>query len=196
MPNYNLISQKFTGSYNEIPFLREVRKNDRKYNVSVDIMDTDYIETFFQTSDLSDVYAIYILNSDEAVLNLNFIYKNVFNGRTICIVKAEPSFFTSIRHNSRIEIERPLFFRSVGYENLNVEEILKDCLYQREIAVGNLKKAILRVDALKLLENEMISTVIRYHINLEEHYLEKVLQLKENVLDVHSDYIAKVEISL
>jgi hypothetical protein len=110
------------------------------------------------------------------------------------IAKAEEDFFMNISYTNREEVSRPFFFRSDNFEELNMNEVLNNCLYEKEIA--NFKKIILTIDLLKLLENKEINTILEFYINRTEAFLENILNLKEDVLDVNEDYISKIEISL
>ncbi len=84
----------------------------------------------------------------------------------------------------------------MNLEELNLDKTLSKSLYQREIILGNFKKQVLTIDALKLVANKQIDTVVEFYINRTEAFLEDVLKLKPNVLDVNEDYISKIEIGL
>jgi hypothetical protein len=191
-----MISQKFLATYEYIPFVRTNCKSDIEYNVSVEVFDTDYIKSFFKTLDLSNLYAILILDLEDGFLdtNLSCISKYNVYDKNIVVVKAGFDFFKKINYSNRNEVSIPFFFRSNSFEELNMNEVLNKCLYEREI--GNFKKSILTIDPLKLLENKEIDTILEFYINRTEAFLEDVLNLKENVLDVNADYISKIEISL
>lgn len=193
---YNIISQKFLGTYKDIPFVRTNYKSDVEYNVSVEVFDTDYCQSFFKTLNLSDLYAILILDLEDVFLDSNLSCVSKYNvyDKNIVIVKVEFDFFMNINYSNRNEISRPFFFRSNSFEELNMNEVLNKCLYEREI--GNFKKSVLTIDPLKLLENKEISSIIEFYVNRTEAFLEDVLNLKEDVLDVNADYISKIEISL
>ncbi|WP_337968730.1 hypothetical protein [uncultured Flavobacterium sp.] len=193
---YNIISQKFVATYKDIPFVRTNCKSDIEYNISVEVFDTDYIKPFFKTLDLSDLYAILILDLEDVFpdANLSCISKYNVYDKNIAIIKIEANFFMNINYNNRNEVSMPFFFRSNSFEELNMNEVLNECLYEREI--GNFKKSILTIDPLKLLENKEISSILEFYINRTEAFLEDILNLKENVLDVNADYISKIEISL
>lgn len=193
---YNIISQKFLATYKDIPLVRTNCKSDIEYNVSVEVFDTDYCQPFFKTLDLSDLYAILILDLEEVFsdANLSFISKYNIHDKNIVIAKVGFDFFMNINYNNRNEVSIPFFFRSNAFEELNMNEALNKSLYQREI--GNFKKSVLTIDPLKLLENKEISSIIEFYVNRTEAFLEDILHLKENVLDVNEDYISKIEISL
>lgn len=193
---YNIISQKFVATYEDIPFVRTNCKTDIEYNVSVEVFDTDYIKSFFKTLDLSNLYAILILDFEDVFLDTNLSCVSKYNvyDKNIVIIKVETDFFMNINYSNRNEISRPFFFRSNSFEELNMNELLNKCLYEREI--GNFKKSILTIDPLKLLENKEISSILEFYVNRTEAFLEDILHLKEDVLDVNADYISKIEISL
>lgn len=193
---YNIISQKVVASYEDIPFVRTNYKSDVEYNVSVEVFDTDYCQPFFKKLDLSNLYAILILNLEEVFsdANLSCISKYNIYDKNIVIVKVGFDFFMNINYSNRNEVSMPFFFRSNSFEELDMNEVLNKCLYEREI--GNFKKSILTIDPLKLLENKEIDTILEFYVNRTETFLEDVLNLKENVLDVNADYITKIEISL
>ncbi|WP_289665302.1 hypothetical protein [Flavobacterium panacagri] len=193
---YNIISQKFIAGYEDIPFIRTGYKSNTAYNVSIEIFDTDYINSFFKTFELVDLYAILILDLEHIFKDANLIFISKFKvyNKNIAIVKVESDFFTTINYNSRNELEKPFFFRSNNFEELNWDKILSKCLYEREIV--NLKKSVLTVDPLKILKNKGIDKVVKFYVDLIEAFLEDVLKLRQNVLDVNEDYISKIEISL
>ncbi|RKR09262.1 hypothetical protein C8C83_0882 [Flavobacterium sp. 90] len=193
---YNIISQKFLATYKDIPLVRTNCKSDIEYNVSIEVFDTDYINSFFKILDLSNLYAILIPDFEDVFLdaNLSFISKYNIYDKNIVIAKVEFDFFKNINYNNRNEVSKPFFFRSNAFEELNMNEVLDNCLYEREI--GNFKKSVLTIDLLKLLENKEISSIMEFYINRTEAFLEDILHLKENVLDVNEDYISKIEISL
>jgi hypothetical protein len=195
---YNIISQKFIATYKDIPFIRTGYKSDATYNVSIEVFDTDYINPFFKTFELANLYAILILDLEHIFIdaNLSFISKfNVYD-KNIAIVKVEPDFFTTINYNNRNELVKPFFFRSNNFELLNFDKLLSKCLYEREIIIGDHKKNVLTIDPLKLIANKQIDTVIDFYTNLTEAFLEDIFKLKEHVLDVNEDYISKREVSL
>lgn len=192
--NYNLIAQKFTTGYNDIPFIKTNHKSDYQYNVSVEIFNTDYIKSFFETFDLHHLYAIYILNNNNLSFHsdLDIISEYIFLGKTVIIAKVDFSLFINLDYTTRDEVSSPYFFKSDHLESLKMEEILKNSLYEKEI----ITKTIVTLDALKLLENKEINTVIKFYTNLVEAFLEDILNLNRNTLDVKEEFISKLEISL
>lgn len=195
---YNIISQKIVAEQKDIPFIRTNSKSNREYNVFIEVFDTDYIKSFFETFDVSALYAILILDLEHIFIdaNLSFISKFKTHDKQIAIVKVEPNFFTTVNHNNRNEISKPFFFRSNDFEQLDLDKVLSKSLYEREIISGNFRKIVLTIDPLKILANKQIDTVVEFYINRTEAFLEEVLKLKEHTLDVNADYISKIEISL
>ena len=195
---YHILSQKFIATDKDIPFIRTNSKSSREYNVFIEVFDTDYIKSYFKTFDVSNLYAILILDLEHIFTdaNLSFVSKFKIYDKNIAIVKVESDFFTTLNYNSRNELEKPFFFRSNNLEELNLDKTLSKSLYQREIILGNFKKQVLTIDALKLVANKQIDTVVEFYINRTEAFLEDVLKLKPNVLDVNEDYISKIEIGL
>ncbi|SFD11007.1 hypothetical protein [Flavobacterium phragmitis] len=195
---YNIISQKFIAADKDIPFIRTNSKSSKEYNVFIEVFDTDYIKSFFKTFDVSNLYAILILDLEHIFTdaNLSFVSKFKIYDKNIAIVKVESDFFATLNYNNRNELEKPFFFRSNNLEELNLDKTLSKSLYQREIILGNFKKQVLTIDALKLVANKQIDTVVEFYINRTEAFLEDILKLKPNVLDVNEDYISKIEISL
>jgi hypothetical protein len=195
---YNLISQKFIAGYDDIPFVRTYLKNDVKYDVLVEVFDTDYIESFFNNFDPYNLYAIYIVDKKDvsSYFNLSIISRYNYLGKDIIVVKAELNFFTKINYNSRNELSIPIFFKTDSFGELKIEEVLNMCLYEEEIVIGSFRKNIVKLDPLKLLDNIEIRNVIKFYIDLSETFIEDVLNLDGNILDLNEDYISKVEISL
>ncbi|MCC9064628.1 hypothetical protein [Flavobacterium piscisymbiosum] len=195
---YNLISQKFITKYDDIPFIQTNHKSDFKYNVSIEVFNTDYMTSFFKTLDVSDLYAIYILNEENLYYysDRNVIFKYNCYGSTIILVKVELNFFNSIEYNNQRELSTSFFFRSDNFKAINMEGILKECLYEKEIIMGSFRKTIVKPDFLKLLDNIEIKNVIKFYTYKTEAYIEKALKLNDYVLDENEDYISKVEISL
>ncbi|MFC0778788.1 hypothetical protein [Flavobacterium sp. HJSW_4] len=196
---YNVISQRFITEYNDIPFVKSHFESRLKYDVHIEVFDTDYISFFFfKNFDLRDLYAIYIVDKKEVsnYSNLNLISKHSYLNKDIFVMRVDFNFFMKIDYNNRNELSGPIFFKSSSLEELNLEEILNKCLYEKEIIIGNFKKNIVKLDVLKLLNNTKVSNVIKFYIDLSEAYLEEVLNLKDNILNINEDYISKVEISL
>lgn len=193
---YNLISQDFIANYDDIPLIKKKSKTDKKCNVSVAVFDTDYIQSFFETFDVSNLYAIFILDFTEVfpVEDFSSISKYNYLNTNLVIAKIDFNFFKNIDYNSRREIQKPFFFRTDNFEELNVNEILNECLYERELIVGDFKKNIVTIDPLPLLSNKAIKAVLEFYVDRTETSLEKVLHLKDSVLDENQDYISKIEI--
>lgn len=195
---YNLVSQSFVTGYDDIPFIQTNYKADIKYNVSVEVFTTDYTKYFFKNFKNFNLYAIYIVEDgdDSCYLNLNVISKHNYYGKNIVVVKPELNFFMNIEYNNRVELSRPFFFKSDNYEELKIEEILNNSLYEKEIIMGTLRKNIVKIDALKFLLNTGINKAIKFYTNITEAHIEDVLKLRQDVLDMDDEYISKVEISL
>lgn len=195
---YNVISQRFITEFNDIPFVKSHFESSLKYDVHIEVFDTDYIPSFFKNFDLCDLYAIYIVDKkgDSNYSNLNLISKHSYLNKDIFVIRVDFNFFMKINYNNRKELSAPIFFKTGSLEELNLEEILNKCLYEKEIIIGNFKKIIVKLDLLKLLNNTKVSNVIKFYIDLYEAYLEEVLNLKDNILNINEDYISKVEISL
>ncbi|KQB40398.1 hypothetical protein [Flavobacterium aquidurense] len=195
--NYNLISQRFVTGYDNIPFIQTNYKGDIKYNVSVEVFNTDYIKSYFKIFNLSNLYAIYIVDEgdDSCYFNLNVISRYNYYGKDIILVKAELNFFINIEYNNRAELSRPFFFNTDSFGKLNLEEILTTCLYEKEIIIGSFIKNIVKLDPLKLLNDTKIRNVMKFYVDLSEAFIEDVLNLKDNTLDINDDYISKVVIS-
>lgn len=191
---YNLISQRFITGCDDIPFIETNCKNNIKYCVLVDVFDTDFTENYFNDFNLDNLYAIYIVGyqDDSVYVNLNVILRYNYSNLDIIVVKVETDFFKNIAYNNRRELSLPFFFETDSLELLKTGEILNSSFYEKEI----LKKKIIKIDPLKLLENKKIKKVVDFYINRTESYIEDVLTLKQHVLDVDADYISKVEISL
>ncbi|KFF02625.1 hypothetical protein [Flavobacterium reichenbachii] len=195
---YNLISQKFISKYEDIPLIRQNNKTDKKCNVSVEVFDTDYLKFFFETFDVYNLYAIFILDSAVVFPDPDFSHVSKYNrwNKNIVIAKIDFNFFKDINYNSRREIEKPFFFRSDSFEELNINEILNECLYERELVMGDFRKNIVTVDPLQLLNNKLIKAFSEFYVDRTEAFIEKVLHLKDYILDENRDYISKIEISL
>lgn len=195
--SYNLISQKFVTKYDDIPFIQTNHKSDLKYHVAVEVFNTDYMTSFFSTFDVSDLYAIYILNEENLYYysDLNIISKHNFYSATIIIVKAESGFFKSIEYNNQSELATSFFFRTDAFETLKTEEILSTSLYEKEISVGSFRKTIVTCDLLKLLDNNDIKSVMKFYTHRTEASIEKALNLNDFVLDENEDFISTIEIS-
>lgn len=196
--NYNLISQKFVTGCDNIPFIETNYKSDIRYNVSLEIFDTDYTKSFFKSFNISNLYAIYIKDEgdDSGYFNLNIVSKHDNYGHQIVVVKVELNFFMNIEYNNRAEISMPFFFRSDNFEESKIKEIIDKSLYEKVIVKGDFKKSIVKIDALKLLENIEINNVIDFYTNRTEANLEDILKLRQYTLDEEAEYISKVEISL
>lgn len=196
--SYNLISQKFVTKYDDIPFIHTNHKSDLKYNVAVEVFNTDYMTSFFKTFDVSDLYAIYILNEENLYYysDLNIISRYSSYGSTIIIVKVELNFFKSIEYNNQSELATSSFFRTDAFEALKTEEILSKSLYEKEINAGSFIKTIVRCDLLKLLDNIEINSVMKFYTHRTEASIEEALKLNDYVLDENEDYISTIEISL
>jgi hypothetical protein len=196
--NYNLISQRFVTGYDDIPFIETNYKRDIMYNVSVEVFDTDYTKSFFKDFNISNLYAIYIEDEgdDSSYFNLSIVSKHNNYGQDIVVVKAEFNFFMNIEYNNRAEISKPFFFSSDNFQQSEIKEIVNNSLYEKVIIKGSFRKSIVKIDALKLLENIEISNVIDFYTNRTEAHLEDVLKLRQDTLDVEAEYISKVEISL
>lgn len=193
---YNLISQNFITEYENIPFIRNSSKTDKKCNVSIDVFDTDYMQSFFGKFDVSNLYAIFILDLTEVFSDqdFSFISKHNLYDKNIVIAKIDFNFFKDINYNSRREIQKPSFFRTDHFEELNIQDVLNECLYERELIMGDFRKNILTVDLLQLLKSKSIKAVLEFYIDRAEAFLEDVLSLKDYVLDEKEDYILKIEI--
>ncbi|MEA9412195.1 hypothetical protein [Flavobacterium sp. PL02] len=196
--NYNLISQRFVTKYDDIPFIETNYKKDIKYNVSIEVFNTNYTKSYFKNFDVSNLYAIYIKDEDDdsSYFNLKIISKHKNYGRDIVVVKTESSFFMNIEYNNRAEISKPFFFRSDNFEESRIKEIINNALYEKVIIKLHLRKSIIKIDSLKLLENAEISEVVDFYINRTEAHLEDILKLRQDVLDLEEEYISKVEISI
>lgn len=194
--SYNLISQKFVTKYEDIPFIQTNHKSDLKYHVAVEVFNTDYMMSFFRTFDVSDLYAIYILNEENLYYysDFNIIAKHNLYGATIIIVKAELNFFKSIEYNNQTELSTSFFFRTDAFETLKTEEILSKSLYEKEINVGRFRKTIVTCDLLKLLDNIDINSVMKFYTHRTEASIEKALKLNDFVLDENEDFISTIEI--
>lgn len=195
---YNLISQKFITGYDDIPFIRTYLKSNVKYDVFVEVFDTDYIQSFFKNFDPYNLYAIYIVDKKDvsSYFNLSIISKYNYLDKDIIVVKVELSFFMKINYNSRNELSIPIFFKTDSFGKLKMEEVLNVCLYEEEIIIGSFRKNIVKLDPLKLLDNIEIRNVMKFYIDLSEAFIEDVLNLDDNILDINEDYISKVEISI
>ncbi|CAA9200448.1 hypothetical protein FLA105534_03095 [Flavobacterium bizetiae] len=195
--SFNLISQKFVAKYDDIPFIQTTHQSDLKYHVAVDVFNTDYMTSFFRTFDVSDLYAIYILNEENLYYysDFNIISRHNFYGATIMIVKAESGFFKSIEYNNQSELATSFFFRTDAFETLKTEEILSKSLYEKEISAGSFRKTIVACDLLKLLDNIDINSVMKFYTHRTEASIEKALKLNDFILDENEDFISTIEIS-
>lgn len=149
---YNLISQRFITGCDDIPFIETNCKNNIKYCVLVDVFDTDFTENYFNDFNLDNLYAIYIVGyqDDSVYVNLNVILRYNYSNLDIIVVKVETDFFKNIAYNNRRELSLPFFFETDSLELLKTGEILNSSFYEKEI----LKKKIIKIDPLKLLENK------------------------------------------
>ncbi|WP_433832012.1 hypothetical protein [Flavobacterium anhuiense] len=198
MRKYNLISQRFDALYNDIPFLEVNYKTDNQYNVFVEILDIDYISSFFKDFETANLYGIYIENEGDnsSFSNLKVISKQSAYAKNIILVKPNIDFFRNIEYNNRDKIAKPFFFRSYNLDESIMRKIINDSLCEKLIMKDNFRKNIIKVDALKLLNHIEIETVINFYVNRTEAHLEDVLKLRNGILDVEAEYISKVEISL
>lgn len=196
--NYDIISQRFVTESYDIPFVETNCRNDSKYDVFIEVFDTDFTKSFFEYFNIFNLYAIYIVDEgdDSGYFNLNVISKYNNYGKDIVVVKAEFNFFMNIEYNNRTEVSIPYFFKSDNFEELKVEEVLNDALYWKEIVIGSFRKNIVKIDILKLLENVEIKSAIKFYTDRTEANIEDILRLKQDVLDVNAEYISKIEVSL
>ncbi|WP_194138965.1 hypothetical protein [Flavobacterium hungaricum] len=194
---YSLISQQFICPYEAVPFIRKNSKTDKTCSVSLEVFDIDFIQSFLEKFDVSNLYAISILDLTEnfSVEDSCLVSKYNLYDKNIVIAKIDSNFFKKITYNSRGEIQKPFFFRTDNFEELNMQEVLNGCLYERELIIGEFRKNIVTVDLLKLLKNKPIKTVLEFYVDRTEASLEELLGLKDYVLDANEDYIAKIEIS-
>ncbi|MBF6653573.1 hypothetical protein C3B47_11870 [Flavobacterium columnare] len=195
---YNLISQRFITGCDDIPFIETNCKNNLKYCVLVDVFDTDFTENYFNDFNSDNLYAIYIVGDQDDFGNagLNVISKYNYYNFNIIVVKVGINFFESIGYINRSDLSLPFFFESDNLEKSKIEEILSSSFYEKQITIGGFRKSFIKIDPLKLLENYEIEKVIDFYINRTEFYLEDVLKLRQNILNIDSDYISKLEISL
>ncbi|MFZ0597845.1 MAG: hypothetical protein WAM46_12765, partial [Flavobacterium sp.] len=168
--NYNLISQRFVTGYDGIPFIKSNYKGDIKYNISVDVFSTDYTKAYFKNFDLSNLYAIYIVDEgdDSCYFNSNVISKHNFYSKDIVVMNSEFNFFMNIEYNNRSELSKPFFFKSDNYKELKIKEILNSSVSEKEIIMGSFRKNIVKIDALKFLLNTGISKAIKFYTNITE----------------------------
>lgn len=193
--NYNLISHKFIAGYDDIPFLQSNYKSNSNYNISVEVINTDYFNSFFKIFDVSDLYMIYILD-DTNPSDLDIVSEFSFFGTSIIIAKAAINFFLNIEYNNRKELCAPYFFRTNSFRASQIEDIFSTSWYEKEIIIGSFRKTIVKPDLLKLLESNEIISVMEFYSHRTEAAIEKALQLNPYVLDENEEYIAKLEISL
>lgn len=194
---YNLISQKLITEYNDIPFVKTDFESSIKYDVLIEVFDTDYISSFFKNFDSSNLYAIYIAEKKDVsdYFNLNLMSKYNYLNKDIMVMRVDFNFFIKMDYSNRNELSTPVFFNTDSFGKLNLEEILTTCLYEKEIIIGSFRKNIVKLDPLKLLNDTKIRNVMKFYVDLSEAFIEDVLNLKDNTLDINEDYISKVVIS-
>lgn len=116
---FNIISQRFVTGADDIPFIETNYRNDIKYNISIEVFDTDFAKNFFENFNISNLYAIYIVDEgdDSTCFNLNVISKHSHYSKDIVVVKAELDFFMNIEYNNRAEVSTPFFSGRIVLEN-------------------------------------------------------------------------------
>lgn len=193
---YNLISQNFVTKCDDIPFIETEYESSLMYNISVDVINTDYLNSFFKTFNTSDLYAIYIVNSNDKSLDSICIKEFTHFESSIVIGKLESDFFMDLNYNNRNNLGAPFFFRTDSFNELEIENILQKCLYEKEIKIGSFKKNITTLSILKFLESIEIKNVMKFYINKSENFIESILKLQHHTLDMDAEFISKVEISI
>lgn len=194
---YNIISQKFITECSQVPLIETLHSGCGKYNISLDVINTDYITSFFRSYNVSQLYSIYIVEKDNFCstdYNVISVY-NKFN-KNIYVVKVEPSFFMNIEYNNINDLSLPIFFMSNDIKNLNIEDVLGSCLYEKKIILGSFEKIIVKADVLKLLEGVGVVNIVKFYTRITEEFIENILKLQSNVLDSNDDYVIKLEIGL
>ncbi|WP_376777052.1 hypothetical protein [Flavobacterium covae] len=186
---YNMIAQNYIGDYLSIPFINTKYKENNKYNVFVNIINSDYLKTFFQTFEINNLYAIF--NADEIYIdnNKSILFKFQFNEQEYYIIKIENYFFLNIVYTDRYKIYSPIFFRSNLIEEINFENLLSVCFYETLI----FQKKVFRIDRLKLLSEENITGIVLF-TETEIAYTESILNLKNLTLDDNEDYMSVLEV--
>lgn len=166
------------------------------YNVSIDVINTGYLNSFFETFDTFDLYAIYITDKYDKYLDSNFIRKITYSESVIIVRKLDLNFFMDIDYNNRNNLAIPFFFRTGNFNDLEIENILRECLYEKEIKIGSFKKSLITLNILKVLERIEIRSIIKFYTNKSENFIESILKLQHNALNMNTEYVSKVEISI
>ncbi|MDO3425486.1 hypothetical protein QWT87_11345 [Chryseobacterium sp. APV1] len=193
---YNLISQNLVAKCDSIPFIETQYESDFSYDISVDVINTDYLNSFFKNFDTSDLYAIYILDKNEKSLKSICIKEFTHYESTIVIGKLESDFFMDVNYNNRNNLGVPFFFRTDNFSELEIENILQKCLHEKEIKIGSFKKDITTLNILKFLESAKIKSIMKFYINRSESFIESSLKLQHNTLDINAEFVSKLEINI
>ncbi|WP_288436023.1 hypothetical protein [uncultured Chryseobacterium sp.] len=193
---YNLISQNFVTTCDGIPFIETQYESDFNYDVSLDVINTDYLNSFFKNFNTSDLYAIYILDKNDKSLKSIFMKEFNYFEKTILVGRLEFDFFMDINYNNRNNLGVPFFFRTDNFSELEIENIFQKCLHEKEIKIGSFKKDITTLNILKFLECVEIKNIIKFYINKSENFIESILKLQHDTLDMNAEFVSKLEINI